>query len=100
MSVSTKTLQILPQKRTIFFVPGENLLDVLNANNFSINQSCGASGSCTTCRIVLLSSPTSVGPRSEIESERATERGFLDNERLACQTILLDAAKIEIPQVV
>lgn len=98
MLVSTKTLTILGQLKIILFKENENLLDVLNANKISINQSCGANGSCTTCRIITHSEKKCFSERTEIEIERAIERGYFNNERLACQTCLLDSATIEIPQ--
>ena len=98
MLVSTKTLTIRGQSDTISFKASENILDILNANKVSINQSCGASGSCTTCRIIIHSEKERFSERTEIEMERALERGFSENERLACQTKILDSATIEIPQ--
>ena len=100
MLVSTKTLTIRGQLITILFKANENLLDILNANKISINQSCGANGSCTTCRIITHSEKKCFSERTETEAERALERRFLNTERLACQTNLLDSATIEIPQVV
>ena len=98
MLVSTKTLTIRGQSDTISFKASENILDILNANKVSINQSCGANGSCTTCRIIIHSDLKCFSKRTEVEMERATERGFSDHERLACQTQLLDSATIEIPE--
>lgn len=98
MVVSTKTLTLLGQNRIISFKTNENLLDVLNANNVRINQTCGANGTCTTCRIITHSPASCFSERSEIELERAQERNFEDNERLSCQTNLLDSATIEIPE--
>ncbi len=89
MAVSTKTLHILGEKKPIAFRTNQNLLEVLNANKLSINQACGANGSCTTCRVIVHSGSSNLTPRSEIESERAAERQFSDSERLACQTFLL-----------
>ena len=100
MSVSTKTLHIVGETNPIAFRTNENLLDVLNANKVSINQACGANGSCTTCRVIVVRGLENLSPRTEIESERAAERQFSDNERLACQTCLLDTVEIEIPQFV
>ena len=97
MSVSTKTLKIHDENHEIIFKEGENLLDILNDNKVSINQSCGGNGSCTTCRVFVHSDEHCFSPRSEIELERAEERAFQSNERLACQTYLLDSAEIEIP---
>lgn len=100
MSVSTKTLHIVGETNSIAFRTNENLLDVLNANKVSINQACGANGSCTTCRVIIVQGLENLTPRTEIETERATERQFLENERLACQTDLLDSVTIQIPQFV
>ena len=98
MLVSTKTLTILGYLKSISFKANENLLDILNANNISINQSCGGNGSCTTCRIITHSDGKLFSQKNELETELAAERGFLSNERLACQTQLLDSVTIEILQ--
>lgn len=98
MADSTKTLKIHGQNVIILFKANENLLDVLNDNKVSINQSCGANGSCTTCRVFTRSDKSNFSERTEIEIERAEERSFAENERLACQTYLLDSAQIEIPE--
>ncbi|MBY0452282.1 MAG: (2Fe-2S)-binding protein, partial [Bdellovibrionaceae bacterium] len=78
------------------FSTGDNLLDTLNANKVGISQSCGGNGSCTTCAVLVLEGSDSLGPRTEIELERALERGFAPNERLACQTELCDSLIIRI----
>ncbi|MFZ3230174.1 MAG: 2Fe-2S iron-sulfur cluster-binding protein [Pseudobdellovibrio sp.] len=95
---STKTLTIIGQNRTIFFKANECLLEILNANKISINQSCGANGSCTTCRVIIHSKSDFLSARTEIETERALERNFASNERLACQTLVLESVTIEIPE--
>lgn len=96
MRDSIKTLQIKGLFSPIEFEEGDNLLATLNANKVSISQSCDGSGSCTTCRVLVLSGLSNCSERTEIESERAVERGFADNERLACQTFLNDNVEIEI----
>lgn len=96
MSDSRKTLHIRGFFSPLEFTPGDILLDTLNANKVGISQSCGANGSCTTCRVFVLKGIEKCGRRSEIEAERAEERGFADNERLACQTRIYDDIEIEI----
>lgn len=96
MTVSRKTLLFSENDAPIEFSIGDNLLDTLNANKVGISQSCGGNGSCTTCAVLVLEGADSVGPRTEIELERALERGFLNNERLACQTELCGSLKIQI----
>lgn len=96
MSVTTKTLQIRNYFSTIKFKGGENLLKILNANKASISQSCDGNGTCTTCRVFILKGVEGCSPRTELELERAIERSFANNERLACQTFILDDLEIEI----
>lgn len=94
---STKTLIILQNNVELQFEKPVRLLDLLNANEISINQSCGGFGTCTTCRIFVRKGLSSLSERSDIELERAEERGFEENERLCCQTVIFDNAEIEIP---
>jgi ferredoxin len=96
VSVSTKTLHIRGLFSPLEFSRGDNLLDTLNANKVSISQSCDGNGSCTTCRVFILNGLESCSPRTEIEMERALERNFAVNERLACQTYINDKIEIEI----
>jgi ferredoxin len=63
----------------------QNLLDFLNAHNIGISQSCGGFATCTTCRIIVTKGSECLAPRQELEAERALERNFSANERLACQ---------------
>jgi len=104
MDVSTKTLSIfednavdsLPVK-TVTFKGNKNLLELLNEHKISINQSCGGFGSCTTCRVIVRSNLKDLQGRNEIEQERASERRFCANERLACQLDIQQALEIIIP---
>lgn len=97
MPDSTKTLTISKNNVELQFDKPIRLLDLLNANEISINQSCGGFGICTTCRVFVLNGKASLSDRSEIELERAEERGFDENERLACQTEICGDVEIEIP---
>jgi ferredoxin len=47
---------------------------------------------------VLNESNSAVSDRTEIEEERAHERNFSANERLACQTQVFSDVKIQIAQ--
>lgn len=96
MSVTTKTLQIRNLFSVIKFKTDANLLNTLNANKVSISQSCDGNGTCTSCRVFILKGVDSCSPRTEVELERATERNFLINERLACQTTIGGDLEIEI----
>lgn len=104
MDVSTKTLLIfednstesLPVK-TVKFHGTINVLELLNEHKVSINQSCGGNGSCTTCRVMVRGDFRQLMARTEIESDRAQERRFCANERLACQLEIDQSIEIIIP---
>ena len=96
MPVTTKTLQIKNFFSPLQFNVGDNLLDTLNANKVSISQSCDGNGSCTTCRVFIHKGLKNCSTRTVIETERALERNFADNERLACQTYINGDIEIEI----
>lgn len=73
----------------------ENLLQVALSNKIPLSHTCEGMGSCTTCRVIVKAG--SMSPRTDIEIERANERNFRDNERLACQLIPVDGMVVEIP---
>jgi class 3 adenylate cyclase/hemoglobin-like flavoprotein len=50
---------------------------------------------CTTCRVRVLASPENLSPRTGEELQIATERGWADDVRLACQARVLGEVAIE-----
>ena len=104
MTVSTKTLNVILHNRTsqefeqlgIVFSAGENLLEILLANKIGIGHSCGGNGTCTTCRVFVTKNLGMLSERTELEQERAEERDFLPEERLACQTTVYDDLSITV----
>jgi 2Fe-2S ferredoxin len=95
---STKRLTIVRNNTEIKFFKTTNVLELLNANNIGINQSCGGSGICTTCRIIVLEGADSFSKMEDLEKETSIEKKFNSQERLACQAEILDSAVIEIPE--
>ena len=103
MTVSTKTLIVTVQQSDsdseshyeLNFDSPNTVLDLLNANNIGIHQECGGFGTCTTCQFEITKGLQHFSQRSEIELERASERNFLDNQRLACQSVIFDSASIK-----
>ena len=102
MFVSTKTVTILKENSDdvlkVNFDEKTNLLELLNANDIGISQSCDGNGICTTCRVYLIEGGENVSPKSEIEIEHASDRGFSANERLCCQTEVSGSIEIKIPE--
>lgn len=87
----------LPQEIRVYISDEENILDLALKNGIEIDHSCEGMGSCTTCRVFVEGPIDLLNPRNEIEAERAEERGFQNNERLACQTKPIKDLIIKIP---
>ncbi len=65
-----------------------SILETALALGVEIDHSCGANGTCGTCRVfVKMSGGESLPARDELEQEMADDRGFAEDERLACQTL-------------
>ena len=75
----------------------KSLLDIAIENKISLNHSCGGFGTCGTCR-VFIANYSQLPERNPIEQEMATDRGFHENERLACQTMADRAIHLKTPK--
>lgn len=62
-----------------------SVLDVALRLGISIDHTCGGSGTCGTCLVHIVKGGKELDERNELESEMAQDRGFADDERLACQ---------------
>lgn len=92
-----KNLKIMvqPEAQVYPASQGQTLLQVLLHEGHEIDHSCYGNGTCGTCVVHLKSGHLCT--RNEIEAEMASERGFLPEERLACQSEILSDCEIEIP---
>jgi ferredoxin-NAD(P)+ reductase (naphthalene dioxygenase ferredoxin-specific) len=86
-------VSILPLQRTLDVRAGENLLDVLRANQIPVSYSCMA-GRCGTCRCRVKSGRVLVTGGGESSAPTS-----IDESVLACQTTLVEDCAIEIPEV-
>jgi uncharacterized 2Fe-2S/4Fe-4S cluster protein (DUF4445 family) len=82
----------LPDNRYVVVARGENLLRAAMDADVHINASCGGSGSCGKCRVVI----------EEGEVEREPNPKLLDSDidrgyAMACQTKVLSDLKVTIP---
>lgn len=83
-------ITILPENQAVEASHGVTILEALTTNKVRIDHSCGGMGSCGTCRVHIVSGAEGLANRTEIEQEMAQDRGFTGQERLACQTVLLN----------
>ena len=72
---------------TVEDVPeGRTLLEVSIQHRIPHLHQCGGRGRCTTCRVQILDGLSHVSPRNAIEEKVASQRGWDEFTRLACQT--------------
>jgi 2Fe-2S ferredoxin len=79
------TITFLPEKKAVTIGTAGSVLDVALGGDVAIGHSCGGMGSCGTCRVMVVKSEQPLPPRSELETVMAEDRGFQEQERLACQ---------------
>lgn len=85
-----------PVTRGILALENRSLLENLLDNNVNIDHSCGGNGTCGTCQYEILQGQENLSEIEEVESEMREDRGFAENERLACQSYLKGNIKIRI----
>jgi class 3 adenylate cyclase/hemoglobin-like flavoprotein len=71
---------------TIAASDGQTLLDASIQNRIPHHHQCGGNARCTTCRVRILEGLSHVSARTPLEQSVASERGWDDFTRLACQT--------------
>ena len=79
--------RVLPEDKIVEASHEESLLNSLLRQKIPLDHSCGGFGTCGTCRVFVLKGAEGLEPRNEVEIEMAADRGFRDDERLACQTL-------------
>ena len=74
-----------------------SVLEVALRENLALDHTCGGNGTCGTCRVFIKKGLQNLPPRNEIEAEMADDRGFRNDERLACQIPPIEGLVIERP---
>ena len=70
---------------TIEAADGQTLLDASIQNRIPHHHQCGARGRCTTCRVRILDGLANVSPRTPLEEDVASQRGWDEHTRLAAR---------------
>lgn len=90
-------LHFLPDERRVYLKSeNESILGVALRNKISISHTCGGNATCGTCLVVVEQGLEELSSRNEWEQEMADERGYNDNERLACQTTCKGNAVVRV----
>lgn len=93
----TIAIKFLPCNKIVDASQDETLLDAGLRAGIDIPTSCGGSGTCGTCRVLVLEGLDKLPPRNEIETDFAADRNFASNERLSCQNFPVTGLVIEVP---
>lgn len=81
------TIHFLPDARSVSIESEqESILALAQRHNIAIGQTCGGNATCGTCLVRVEEGAENLCLRNEWEQEMAEDRGYLFNERLACQT--------------
>lgn len=88
-------MKFLPQHKSVEIGDSRTVLDVALSGKIPISHTCGGMGSCTTCRVYIIEGEAS--PRTDLEQELATDRGFAEDERLACQLEARGGLVVKLP---
>jgi len=91
-------MRFFPQDQVCPIGRAQSVLEVALKSGIEISHSCGGMGSCTTCRVIVMRSPSALPPRNELEQEIADTRGFAEDERLSCQLPPLEGLEVRIPE--
>ena len=87
----TEDLDLIP-------VEGMNRLRLALKYKIPIAYSCDGCASCGTCRVIITEGVESLPERTVLEAEMAEDRGFLPEERLACQLIPQTSFRFKLPE--
>ena len=96
--MTKKNMTFLSAEKHCDFTVEESVLEVALKNGLEIPHSCGAMGSCTTCRVIVVKSPSPLPARNELEQDIADMRGFAPEERLSCQLPPIDGLVLRVPE--
>jgi ferredoxin len=66
----------------------ESVLDVARRAGVPLGNSCGGVGVCARCRVRVLAGAENLSPPTSIELRFGTARGFIADERMACQAVV------------
>jgi 2Fe-2S ferredoxin len=85
-SRATVQFRVLPDDRIVEASHGESILNSLLRHKIPLDHSCGGSGTCGTCRVLVVSGIEKLDAPNEVEAELSQDRRFEEHERLSCQT--------------
>lgn len=75
------------------------LLWIFLENGLDWMHACGGKGRCTTCKAVIVTGGENLTPKSAAEVKYEHQHQLMPNERLCCQTKLVQGElEVEVPE--
>lgn len=90
-------LTIKTDKKTIDVEQNASIIDVCEKEETSILFGC-RDGACGACMVRVLENPQNLSPMGEHERDFLETMAATDDERLACQCLVLGDVTIEVSQ--
>ena len=99
--VSTRNAKIVrmrvtftPLCRAAEAMTNETVLDAARRADVPIGNSCGSVGVCGRCCVRVLAGAENLTPPTSVETRFAAARGFAEDERMACQAVVLGECEV------
>ena len=88
--------QIVIQNLGNLIIDSENndgkVIELIHENGIDWMHACGKKGRCTTCKMIILDGQENLSPETERELFFKSQDRLRSNERLACQSHLLQGS--------
>ncbi len=87
------SVTFLPSNRSVKILPGESLIKAARNAGLHINASCGGSGVCGKCRVIV-----EKGDVEGAKTEKLTDEEFAEGYRQACISTISSDVTVRIPE--
>ena len=91
-------MKFQPKGKVVSVLKGENILQAAIKNRIYIKTRCGGKGSCTACKVQVLTSDSLLSLPSPQEIRMIKEEDLVAGYRLACQTRIYGPVEVAIPE--
>jgi ferredoxin, 2Fe-2S len=89
VNARSRDVTFSPLGRSATAKDDETLLDVARRANVPLANSCGGVGVCARCKVRVVAGAENLSPPTSMELRFGTARGFADDERMACQAVVV-----------
>jgi ferredoxin, 2Fe-2S len=83
-----------PLSQTAEAKSDETLLDVARRAAVPLGNSCGGIGVCSRCKVRIIAGAENLTPATSVEARFASARGFEEDERMACQAVVVGDCEV------